>query len=379
MKRIAAACIACSLSGCSIAPKSPECQRVDHPTWGPPGRVQIDVETVVSGLEVPWGIGFLPDGAMLVTERPGRIRLWRGGALTTVGEVAVAPDGEGGLLGIAIAPDFADSRAFFIYYTAQEDGGTVNRVERWRLSEDGASARFDARLLDDIPAAQYHDGGRLRIGPDGKLYVGTGDAREPGLSQQHASPAGKILRLELDGAIPADNPFSGPTFIYGLRNTQGFDWIDDDTLVVTDHGPSGELAGRRHHDEVTVARAGDNLGWPEIYACEAAEGMRSPAMTWATAAPPGGAAIYRGHAIPEWTGSLLMGVLGAKHLHRLVIEGERVASHEVYLLGDPPGGAGRLRDVIMGPDGDLYVTTSNCDGRGTCPSDGDRILRITRR
>jgi glucose/arabinose dehydrogenase len=128
---------------------------------------------------------------------------------------------------------------------------------------------------------------------------------------------------------------------------------------------------------VSVARAGDNLGWPAIYGCQSRSGMVSPSLTWAEAAPPGGAAFYRGTQIPEWQGSFLVGTLGSRHLHRVVFESPesaRVAEHEVYFDGE----LGRLRDVVMGPDGELYVTTSNCDGRGTCPSERDRIVRITR-
>ncbi len=378
MRRLSLPLAFVALAGCSSAPLDPNCQLESAADWGPAGTVAFDVETVVTGLSVPWAIGFLPDGAMLVSERDGRLVVVRDGAATTVAQVPVSPDGEGGLLGLALDPGFSTSRAFFVYYTAATPSGPVNRVERYLLSEDGTTAAPDGVLVDGIPAAKFHNGGRLRIGPDDKLYVGTGDAREPDLAQDTSSLAGKILRVELDGQVPSDNPFGNRVFIYGLRNTQGFDWIDDDTMVVTDHGPSGELKGREDHDEVNVARAGDNLGWPDIYACEAGDGQVSPALTFANAVPPGGAAIYRGDAIAEWSGSVLIGALGAKHLHRVVLEGATVTRHETYLLGDPPSGLGRLRDVIMGPDGDLYLTTSNCDGRGVCPDDGDRVVRLTR-
>jgi glucose/arabinose dehydrogenase len=359
------------LCACGSAPLDPNCQLIEGEA-GPVGGVRIDVETVVTGLEVPWGIAFLPDGAMLVTERPGRIRLVRGSTIErTVADVPIASDGEGGLLGITLAPDFDSSRAFFVYFTAE---GGVNRVERWILSADSQTASRDRTILDGIPASVFHDGGRLRIGPDGMLYIGTGDARDPDLAQDRASLAGKILRIAPDGSVPADNPEAGSSmFILGIRNTQGFDWIDERTLVVSDHGPSGEL-GREGHDELTLARPGDNLGWPTIYGCESGEGQISPLISWVDAVPPGGAAIYRGTAISEWQGNVLIGSLGATHLHRVVLEAGRVASHEVYLTN-----AGRLREVIMGPDGELYVTTSNCDGRGDCPADKDRILRVTRR
>ncbi len=374
--RLDVALLALASAGCggcgATPPRDPNCTLVEE-GFGPSGATPISVQVVASGLEVPWGIAFLPSGGMLVTERPGRIRfVEEGAALRTVAEVPVAPGGEGGLLGIALAPDFADTRAFFLYFTAE--GG--NRVERWTLAEDVSSASLERVVLADIPAAQYHDGGRLRIGPDGMLYIGTGDAREPDLSQDRQSLAGKVLRLSPDGTVPADNPSPGsPVYLLGLRNTQGFDWLDDGSMLVTDHGPSGEL-GRSAHDEVSVARAGDNLGWPTVYACEGGDGLVTPLLTFGKAVPPGGAAIYRGDAITAWRGSVLIGSLGARHLHRVMLNDDRsLRGHEVYLDGTH----GRLRDVLMGPDGHLYVTTSNCDGRGECGPDKDSILRIVPR
>jgi glucose/arabinose dehydrogenase len=347
--------------------------------WGKDGTVPFTVDVIAEGLEVPWGIAFLPGGDALVTERPGRVRLLRSGALQPqpVATVPIASSSEGGLLGIAAHPDFASNRLFYVYVTTEAGGRAENRVERWTLAEDHTSATLERVILGGIPSATFHDGGRLRFGPDGMLYVGTGDSRDPDLSQNPGSTAGKLLRLTPDGQVPSDNPVPGsPVFILGIRNTQGWDWKDRDTLYVTDHGPSGDTL-RRAHDEVNLARAGDNLGWPEIYSCEAAEGMVTPSLTFEEAAPPGGAALYTGDAISEWKGSLLVGTLGSRHLHRVVFdeqEPRRVAQHEVYLRNTH----GRLRDVLMGPDGHLYVTTSNCDGRGDCGPRKDLILRLRR-
>ncbi|HEV8675806.1 MAG TPA: PQQ-dependent sugar dehydrogenase [Methylomirabilota bacterium] len=348
--------------------------------YGPDGRVPIRVEAVVTGLEVPWALAFLPGGDLLVTERAGRIRRVANGRLQPEPVARISVEGgEGGLLGLALHPGFAENRLFFIYFTVRKAGAAVNRVERWKLATDGRSAERERLILDDIPAARFHDGGRLRIGPDGMLYVGTGDAGEPARAQDRESLAGKLLRLTPEGRVPPDNPFPGsPVFLWGIRNTQGFDWLDADTLVVTDHGPSGEL-GRSGHDEVNVARKGANLGWPTVYGCQQSAGMVAPRLTWTRAAPPGGAALYTGQNIAGWRGSLLIGTLGSRHLHRVVAFQAGRVEHEVYLRGDPPDGYGRLRDVIMGPDGHLYVTTSNCDGRGRCPRDGDKVLRLTRR
>lgn len=345
--------------------------------FGSQGQVNVRVEEVVSGLDVPWGIAFLPNRDMLVSERSGRVRLVQNGQLRpeAVATIDVSDQGEGGLLGIAAHPDFASNRFFYVYFTANQNGTPVNRVERWQLSPDGLSATRDRSIIDNIPVAQFHNGGRIRFGPDGMLYVGTGDARNPDLSQDVKSLAGKILRLTPDGQVPSDNPFAGnPVYILGIRNTQGFDWVNASSLWVSDHGPSGEL-GRSGHDKVSLAQAGDNLGWPTTYRCESRQGLVTPAIVWQQALPPGGAAIYTGNAIPEWKGSLIVAALRAEQLQRVVIDpAGQVQQHEVYLQGQQ----GRLREAIMGPDGELYVTTSNCDGRGSCPPEQDKILRITR-
>lgn len=358
-------------------PGSAQCTLVEN-GFGPQGQVQVRVEEVVSGLEVPWGIAFLPDNEMLVTERPGRIRWVENGKLNPqpIATVKVSDRGEGGLLGIAAHPDFAQNRFFYIYFTASTETGPVNRVERWKFSVDGLKAKRDRIIVDNIPVARFHNGGRIRFGPDGMLYIGTGDARDPDLSQDINSLAGKILRVTPEGQVPPDNPYSGnPVYISGIRNTQGFDWINPSTLWVSDHGPSGDL-GRSGHDEVSIAQAGDNLGWPTIYRCESRPGLKSPTLTWRQALPPGGAAVYTGSAIPEWKDSFMVATLRAEQLHRIVIDPKtgQLKQHESYLQGE----YGRLREAVMGPDGNLYVTTSNCDGRGRCPTKLDKILRITR-
>ncbi len=364
--------------GCRCV-RAPTCESVDA-GFGPAGVTSLHAEKVADGLEVPWSLAFLPNGDMLVTERPGRIRLVESGHLLPdpVALVETDPNGEGGLQGLALHPDFEQNRQFFIFFTVEQGGVKENRVERWQLSQDGHHATFERRLLSGLPGAQFHHGGRLHVGPDKKLYVSVGDARVPDSAQDRGSRAGKLLRITLDGEIPTDNPRADdPVFLLGLRNSEGFDWLDAKTLVVTDHGPSGEL-GRTGHDEVSIASAGDNLGWPTAFGCQAQIGMVTPLLTWVEAVPPGGAAVYTGDRIPGWKGSLIMGTLGSRHLHRVVFDSkrERVEQHETYFLGDPPSGYGRLREVVMGPDGYVYVTTSNCDGRGTCPPEKDQILRV---
>lgn len=366
----------------SVSLETPACELVKNGV-GSPGKVKVRAEEIVTGLEVPWGIAFLPNDKMLVTERPGRVRLVDNGKLkrSPVANINITASGEGGLLGITAHPDFATNRFFYLYYTTDKNGSPVNRVERWQLSSDGLTASSDKIIIDDIPAAQYHNGGRLRFGPDRMLYIGTGDAREPQISQNVNSLAGKILRLTPEGQIPPDNPFpNNPVFITGIRNTQGFDWYNPSTLFVTDHGPSGEL-GRTGEDKLSVLQAGDNMGWPAVKNCEAEAEFVRPSLVWREAAPPGGAAIYTGDSIPEWKGNLIIGTLGSRHLHRVVFNSanpRQVQTHEVYFHGNSPNGFGRIRDVIMGKDGELYITTSNCDGRGNCPQGQDKIIRITK-
>jgi glucose/arabinose dehydrogenase len=377
--------LALTTAGCLAAPKpkptaDEACVYVSE-GFGPLGKTEVKTEKVVTGLEVPWSIAFLPKDRLLVAERPGRVRLVIGGKLEPkpVAVIPVNNQSEDGLLGLALHPQFAKNRLFYIYYTVKKAKKSVNRIERYRLAADDRSAKPEKIILDNIPAAKNHSGGRLRFGPDGMLYAGTGDAQDPDLSQKKESLAGKILRMTPDGKVPPTNPFAGSfVYILGVRNIQAFDWIDSGTLWIADHGPSSEF-GKSGGDEISIAKAGANLGWPTIWGCERKEGMITPQLVFKTAAPPGGAAIYRGDAIPEWKGSLLVGTLRSTHLHRVGLnpaDRTRVAEHEVYL--GMPNGHGRLREVISAPDGTIYLTTSNCDGRGECGPEKDSILRLKR-
>lgn len=365
----------------AAAAVTPGCTFVES-GHGPAGEVPVRAERVVSGLEVPWALAFLPGGDVLVTERPGRVRLVSGGRLVDrpVLEVAAVARQEGGLLGIALDPRFAENRRFYLYFTARRDGSEENRVVRYVLADDHRSAREERVILGGIPAARFHDGGRIRFGPDGLLYVGTGDATEPSRAQDPRSPAGKILRVKTDGEPAPDNPVPGSAaFVLGIRNVQAFDWLDDGTLILADHGPSGEM-GLRGNDRVALARKGTNLGWPDVHGCGAREGTQAPLLAFKDATPPGGGSVYRGSAIPEWRGSFLVGTLGSEHLQRVDVGADgRLERNEVYLAGGPPAGLGRIREVVEGPDGALWVTTSNCDGRGDCPAEKDGIFRIVGR
>jgi glucose/arabinose dehydrogenase len=324
------------------------------------------------GLEIPWAIAFASDGRAFVTERPGRVRVIRDGRLdpNPVAVLPVAHVGEGGLLGLALDPEFPRKPLVYVYYTYQEMG-LHNRVERLR-EEDGRLIR-DRVILDGIPGAFVHDGGRVAFGPDGMLYIGTGDAWKMHLAQSPQSLAGKILRITPDGEIPRGNPIaSSSVYSLGHRNVQGLAWHPQTKrLYATEHGPSGERGCCQ--DEVNVIRPGGNYGWPEVTGEEHTRDPRyiapltqSGRETWA---PSGAAFISSG----PWRGRFLFATLSGMHLRMLVLseDGLGVVRQERLVEG-----FGRLRDVVEGPDGALYVLTNNQDGRGSPAPDDDRILRI---
>lgn len=332
---------------------------------------RFSVEIVAAGLEVPWSLAFAPDGRIFVAERPGRVRIVSGGqveprpALTLTDVYA---QGEAGLLGLTLHPQFESNRLVFLVYTARRSDGTpVNRVVRFR--ELNGELGEPVVLLDDIDAASIHDGARIKFGPDGLLYVTMGDAADASLAQDLASLNGKVLRLNEDGTTPRDNPYSSPVYSWGHRNPQGIDW-DPQTgsLWETEHGQSAL-------DEVNRVEAGKNYGWPEIQGAETRPGMEPPALFFEQTVAPSGAAFYRGGRIPSFAGNLFFATLRGTHLHRVVLQSPNrtaVSSHERLL----DGVFGRLRDVAMGNDGALYFSTSNRDGRGTPAPEDDRILRI---
>ncbi|HEX8282971.1 MAG TPA: PQQ-dependent sugar dehydrogenase [Pyrinomonadaceae bacterium] len=338
----------------------------------------LRVETVVSNLEVPWSIVFAPDGRMLFTERPGRVRVYENGRLRPE-PLAVIDDvergSESGLMGLTLHPDFARNRLLYLAY-AYNEGGVRVRVVRFRETGEGLADR--RLIIEGIPAARFHAGTRLRFGPDGKLYVTTGDAAEKESGQKLDTLAGKTLRLNDDGTVPEDNPFVGRAgarpeiWTYGHRNAQGLDFQPGTNLMFqTEHGPSG-FDGPGGGDEVNVVERGRNYGWATIHHRETRAGMESPLLEYTPACAPASAAFYNGSALARFRGNFFFGCLRGEGLQRVVLDGRRVVSEERLFRGE----YGRIREVAEGPDGALYFSTSNRDGRGDPAKDDDRIMRI---
>ncbi|MFO0702812.1 MAG: PQQ-dependent sugar dehydrogenase [Candidatus Andersenbacteria bacterium] len=322
-----------------------------------------DTETVLTKLDIPWELAFLPDGSMLITERPGQLLL-ASNDRTSIPVSGVHHEGEGGLLGLALHPQFATNHQLYLYMTtAQADGSLRNRVERYRL--DGTRLADRKVIVQGIPGAGAHDGGRLAFGPDGKLYVTTGDAGNEANAQDLSTLAGKILRLNDDGSIPSDNPFGTAVWSYGHRNVQGLTWDDQGRLWATEHGPSAAPpdGGR---DEVNLIQKGLNYGWPVIRGDQTNDKMETPQAnsgvdtTWA----PSGMTFYKG--------SLLFAGLRGQSIYQAELS--RAAS--IKIVPHLAEKFGRLRTIVLGPDGFFYILTNNTDGRGTPADDDDKLIRV---
>ncbi|WP_104167730.1 sorbosone dehydrogenase family protein [Arthrobacter sp. SX1312] len=355
-------CRALAVAGLSIAALITSCGGTgDANQPGPQGATPsqgraaaiAEPVTVASGLEAPWSVVF-PDGATLVSERDSAriLEVLDDGSTRVIGTVeGVAAAGEGGLLGLAVD----DEQRLYVYSTAA-DG---NRIQRFTLAGDpgGLELGQAETLLDGIPAANYHDGGRLAFGPDGMLYATTGDAGQRDTAQDRTSLAGKILRMTPDGDAPDDNPFPGSlTYSYGHRNPQGLAWSDDGTMFATEFG-------QNTWDELNIITPGANYGWPVVEGIAGTDGFADPVQQWdPKAASPSGMAHRDGTLyIANLRGQVLRTVPAAD-------PGRSVD----YFTGD----YGRLRDVAVGPDGDVWILTSNTDGRGEPSEADDQLLRL---
>lgn len=307
-----------------------------------------------SNLEIPWSLSFLPDERMLVTERPGRVKLINADG-TVVGDILTISEvkhvGEGGLMGMAIHPSFESNNFVYLYYTYGSAGRTMNKVVRYEFNNDRLES--PRPLLENIPGSTFHNGGRIKFGPDNLLYITTGDSGDTSSSQDKNSLAGKILRMRDDG--------SGlEVYSYGHRNPQGLDWLNG-KLYITEHGPSG-VWPNCCQDEVNMVEQGKNYGWPQSVGDRVTSGTVAPLLhsageVWA----PSGAVFYN-------NSFFFAGLRGAA-LYELNPDNKSLKTHFKNQFG-------RIRDVVLGPDNLLYILTNNRDGRGFEKSGDDKIIRV---
>lgn len=322
----------------------------------------VEHEVVADELDVPWEVVVLEDGRYLVTERTGDLLLLEDGeryVLESFDELEEPFLGEGGLLGIALHPDFEENRYVYVYQTVDRES-VENTVRRFEVDFEQNRLTDETPIIDGIPSDRIHNGGRIAFGPDGYLYVTTGDAAEAELAQDTDSLSGKILRLEDDGSVPDDNPFGNEVYSYGHRNPQGIAWDDDGRLWSTEHGSDAQ-------DELNLVEPGNNYGWPTITGGETHPEMETPVLhsgeeeTWAPAG-----AVYH-------DGTVFFAGLRGERLYEVPTDGREIDDFVAHFVSD----FGRLRAVTVGPDSeDLYITTSNTDGRGTERENDDKIIRI---
>nr|WP_156889753.1 sorbosone dehydrogenase family protein [Paenibacillus harenae] len=313
-------------------------------------------EVIAENLEVPWSID-KRDHIYYLTERPGNIVKIENGEIerqSVALEKELATASEAGLLGFALAPDFPESNLAYAYYTYEDSSGQFNRIVTLHLED--SIWREESLLLDQIPSGAYHHGGRLKIGPDGKLYATAGDASERNIAQDPDSLGGKILRMNLDGSIPSDNPFPNSyVYSYGHRNPQGITWSTDGTLYESEHGNDA-------NDEVNRIEAGHNYGWPIIEGFEEQEGMESPQFT------SGDEATWAPSGMAYYGGKLYVAALRGSAILEFDLEtGEQ---------RDFVTGLGRIRDVLI-EDNFLYFISNNTDGRGSPQENDDKLYRIS--
>jgi len=322
------------------------------------------VQILATNLEKPWAIDFAGD-KIFVTEKAGQVRVIESGVLLDdpLATLRTANVFGGGLLGIAVHPAFDSNHFIYVYYTYEKDGTLWNKI--LRITESNNKLDAAKTIFDNIPGSVYSNGGVIKFGPDGKLYVGTGSVSDSHGPQDIQSLEGKILRLNDDGTIPDGNPFSNsPVFSLGHMNPKGLGWDNVGNLFVTEMGPS-------KNDEINLVQSGGNYGWPE-QECFGNEEFIDPINCYDPAIEPGGIVFYYGDKI-KLENSLVLASLRASHLFNLEIDEGGVKSQKSILSG-----VGRIRDVAVGPDGYLYLITSNTDGKGFPDASDDKLLRIVK-
>lgn len=331
-----------------------------------------EVEVVAKSLNVPWAMAIDQNDTIYFTERKGNIWMVENGVLSSeplyTFEYPFQSSGESGLMGIALDEDFENNGYMYVMYTYREQGKLNNAVARLVKTVEGLI--FDQVLIDQIPAARVHNGGRIKIGPDGKLYIATGDADDAELAQDLSSLAGKILRINVDGSIPQDNPFpDSPVYSYGFRNPQGLAWDTQGVMYASEHGTSGQ-------DEINVIIPGGNYGWPIVQGnnSQGAGNVQIPLIqsgeiTWA---PSGMDFANQG----PWNGKLLVANLKGEQLLVITIVESENGTKEAFADSWLNKDYGRLRDVVRGNDGSIYIATNNRDGRGNPRFQDDKILRL---
>lgn len=337
------------------------------------------VEPWIEGLEIPWSMVFLPDGRALVSERPGRIRLIEDGRLSATPYASVEAFNvlSGGLMGLALHPRFPAAPYVYAMVTYRDGLRTGNRIIRLRHA--GNRGHIDRIVYDGLAGGPFHNGGRIAFGPDGMLYVTIGDTLRGWRAQHLEHLVGKVLRLTPEGGIPADNAFPGsPVYTYGHRNPQGIAWHPRRAAAfVSEHGPSYE-PGFGAYDEINVLHAGGNYGWPKAVGAPGLPEYRDPVVAWTDHPVPPSGITFHGE-------DLYVATLGSQALIRIVLAyddtGWRATRIIRYFNSGPTtsGELGRLRDVVSGPDGALYLLTNNTDPKGTPRPGDDHVYRLTRR
>jgi len=350
-------------------------QNLDNSSNENPEPVEYQIVEFARGLYVPWSMVFTSPERMLVSERNGNIKEIVNGKLnpnSIINLPEVAEVAESGLMGITVHPNYSSNKYVYACLTYETGSGLADKIERF--VDDGDSLSRDKIILNSFPAARFHAGCRIKFGPDGKLYVTTGDASVKEQAQNLNSLSGKVLRMNDDGSVPLDNPFPNSLiWSYGHRNPQGIAWNESGVMFETEHGPSGN-DGPGGGDEVNIIKKGLNYGWPVVSHERTQSGMESPKLVFTPAEAPSGATFYSGKVFPQFKNNFFFTALRGTGLFRVVVsEGnpEEVLSYEKMDIN-----FGRIRDVIEGPDGLIYFSTSNRDGRGQVRDGDDKVYRF---